>query len=143
VQTSFNTDRLAHALPIPGADEPAHPSGRSESLGPALDPWLRLAEWNTPPDPDPVLEASFFPPEKATEGAFPNDFNVYLSAILTYQPGRIAVVRGKAPIALDTRDGEPVTAPQDLRYWSLCNNTNVFPFPVVACKADFETALDD
>jgi hypothetical protein len=35
-----------------------------------------------------------------------------------------------------------VTAPQDLRYWSLCNNTNVFPFPVVGCKADFETALD-
>jgi hypothetical protein len=103
----------------------------------------RLAGGNTPPNPDPTPEATFFLPEKATEGAFPNDFNVYLSAILTYQPGRIAVVRGKAPIAPDTRDGAPVTAPQDLRYWSLCNNTNVFPFPVVACKADFETALDD
>jgi hypothetical protein len=102
----------------------------------------RLAEGHTPPDPEPVPEASFFLPEKATEGAFPNDFNVYLSAIITYQPGRIAVVRGKAPIAPDTRDDEPVTAPQDLRYWSLCNNTNVFPFPVVACKADFETAVD-
>jgi hypothetical protein len=102
----------------------------------------RLAEGDPPPNPDPAPETSFFLPEKATEGAFPNDFNVYLSAVITYQPGRIVVVRDKAPVAPDTRDGEPVTAPQDLRYWSLCNNTNEFPFPVVACKADFETALD-
>ena len=102
----------------------------------------RLAEGRTPPAPDPIPEASFFLPEQASEGAFPNDFTVYLSAILTYQPGRLAGVRGKAPLAPDTRDGAPVTAPQDLRYWSLCNNTKALPFPVVACKADVETALD-
>ena len=29
------------------------------------------------------------------------------------------------------------------RYWSLCNNDRVIPYPVVACLADFETVLDE
>ena len=29
-----------------------------------------------------------------------------------------------------------------VRYWSMCNNDGVFPYPVVACAADFQTTLD-
>jgi hypothetical protein len=69
-------------------------------------------------------------------------FNAYVSAVVKYQPGRIVVVQGQAPLFPDTRNGVPVTAPQDLRYWSLCNNNHAFPYPVVDCKADFQTARD-
>jgi hypothetical protein len=89
-----------------------------------------------------IPEALFFLPFMAAEGAFPNVFNAYVSAVVKYQPGRIVVVRGQAPRFPDTRNGVPVTTPQDLRYWSLCNNNHAFPYPVVDCKADFQTARD-
>ena len=28
------------------------------------------------------------------------------------------------------------------RYWSICNNDGVFPYPVIACAGDFQTELD-
>jgi hypothetical protein len=78
-----------------------------------------------------------------SSGLFPNGDNKYLGTALTYQPGRIVVVRGKAPLFPDTRAGVPATDPdQQVRYWSMCQNDRVSPYPVVACAADFETALD-
>ena len=43
VQTSCDLDRLAHAQAVPDGDGPAHPSGGPRPLGPARNPWLRLA----------------------------------------------------------------------------------------------------
>ncbi|WP_422626516.1 hypothetical protein [Rhodococcus sp. (in: high G+C Gram-positive bacteria)] len=79
----------------------------------------------------------------SSSGLFPNGDNKYLGTALSYQPGRIVVVRGKAPLFPDTRAGVPATDPaQQVRYWSLCQNDLVSPYPVVACAADFQTALD-
>ncbi|MBP1158913.1 hypothetical protein JOE46_001072 [Rhodococcus sp. PvR099] len=92
--------------------------------------------------PGNVPEATFVNPA-STSGLFPNGDNKYIGAGLTYQPGRIVVVRGRAPTFPDTREGVPVTEPgQQVRYWSMCQNDQVSPYPVVACAADFQTNLD-
>ncbi|MFC4604429.1 hypothetical protein [Rhodococcus kronopolitis] len=92
--------------------------------------------------PGNVPEATFVNPA-STSGLFPNGDNKYLGAGLTYQAQRIVVVRGKAPTFPDTRAGDPVTDPgQQVRYWSMCQNDQVSPYPVVACAADFQTRLD-
>lgn len=87
-------------------------------------------------------EATFVDPA-STSGLFPNGDNKYLGAGLSYQPGRLVVVRGKAPNFPDSRAGQPPTDPaQQVRYWSMCQNDLVTPYPVVACAADFQTRLD-
>ncbi len=87
-------------------------------------------------------EATFVNPA-STSGLFPNGDNKYIGAVLTYQPGRIVVVRGKAPAFPDTRAGvSPTEAGQQVRYWSMCQNDLVSPYPVVACAGDYQTALD-
>ncbi|WP_416382662.1 hypothetical protein [Nocardia elegans] len=92
--------------------------------------------------PGNVPEATFVNPA-STSGLFPNGDNKYLGAGLTYQPGRLVVVRGKAPHFPDSRAGQPPTDPaQQVRYWSMCQNDLVTPYPVVACAADFQTRLD-
>ncbi|MFD4183092.1 hypothetical protein [Rhodococcus sp. NPDC058514] len=92
--------------------------------------------------PGNVPEATFVNPA-STSGLFPNGDNKYIGAGLTYQPGRIVVVRGRAPTFPDTRAGVPVTEPgQQVRYWSMCQNDQVSPYPVVACAADFQTKVD-
>ncbi|CAM3103062.1 Lipoprotein [Prescottella defluvii] len=79
-----------------------------------------------------------------TSGLFPNGDNKYIAARLTYRPGRVAVVRGKAPSFPDTRAGVSAIVPdRQVRYWSMCQNDLVSPYPVVACAADFQTRLDD
>ncbi|MFE3289224.1 hypothetical protein [Rhodococcus sp. NPDC059234] len=92
--------------------------------------------------PGNVPEATFVNPA-STSGLFPNGDNKYLGAGLTYQPGRIVVVRGRAPTFPDTRGGAPPTEPGvQVRYWSMCQNDQVSPYPVVACAADFQTRVD-
>ncbi|MFD1813653.1 hypothetical protein [Rhodococcus gannanensis] len=93
--------------------------------------------------PGDTPEATFVDPA-STSGLFPNGDNKYIGAALSHQPGRIVVVRGRAPTFPDTRAGVPVTAPgTQVRYWSMCQNDLVSPYPVVACAADFQTAVDD
>lgn len=93
--------------------------------------------------PGNAAETVFVNPA-STSGLFPNGDNKYLGTALSYEPGRIAVVRGKAPLFPNTRAGVSAVDPaQQVRYWSLCQNDRVSPYPVVACAADFETALDD
>ena len=91
-----------------------------------------------------IPEATFLPPYAASEGTFPNDFNKYVAAVVTYQPGRIVVVRGKAATASKAKsDGYPtVGMGEQVRYWSMCNNDHVFPYPVVDCKRDEQVNLD-
>ncbi len=90
----------------------------------------------------------------STNSFFPNVDNAYVSALIRPLPGKVIVVRGKAPT---TPSGtSPVPWPQSnlqLRYFSLCNNIYRSPWPVVAnptagggteygCAADFETKLN-
>ena len=84
-----------------------------------------------------------------TGGYFPNPANRYIAAgSLTYQAGRLVVVRGKGAVFPDTYQGESIFVPANppgpiqLRYWSMCNNVEAAPYPVVLCRADYATALD-
>ena len=80
-----------------------------------------------------------------TGGYFPNPANKYIAIPgLCFEPGRLVVVRGKGPIFPDTFNGSPIWEPPGvmLRYWSMCNNNQHVPFPVVACSADYKTNLD-
>jgi hypothetical protein len=81
-------------------------------------------------------------------GFFPNPQATYVAASgLCMRADQVVVVRGRAPVYPDTFDGGSVLRPAfdgaiQLRYWSLCNNFSVEPDPVVACRADVETAID-
>jgi hypothetical protein len=95
-------------------------------------------------------QVSFAIPAK-TGGYFPNVANKYIaSPDLCFRSGMAVVVRGKAPAFPDTINNRPVWQPPgqfekiDLRYWSMCNNDQQKPFPVVedGCAADYATRLD-
>jgi hypothetical protein len=64
-----------------------------------------------------------------------------------YQPGRIIVIRGKAPGIPDTFNGSPIWEPArgfnsvDVRYWAVCNNNLAPPIPVVDCATDLNMRL--
>jgi hypothetical protein len=91
--------------------------------------------------PEPLV--SWIP--KNTGGYFPNPANKYIATPgLCFQPNRIVVVRGKGAIVPDTYNGTPVWQPPgiQMRYWSMCNNNQHAPFPVVACQPDLGTKLD-
>lgn len=99
--------------------------------------------------PAAVQQPLFVVPQN-TGGYFPNPANRYIAAgALTYQPSRIVVVRGKAAVFPDTYQGDSIFAaanppgPIQLRYWSMCNNVEMTPYPVVLCSADYATVLDD
>ncbi|NEW50938.1 hypothetical protein GV792_12800 [Nocardia cyriacigeorgica] len=91
--------------------------------------------------PGNTPEAIFRNPA-STSGLFPNGDNKYVGTRISYQPGRLLVVRGKAPTFPDTRAGQSPTDPRQVRYWSMCQNDLLSPYPVVACAADFQTAVD-
>ena len=88
-----------------------------------------------PPDGIPPLdEASGVPSEyfvRAEGGRFyPSRDTAYLAADVPYDPERILVVTGKAP-----------RVREDVRYWSLCQNLNEVPLPVVDCASDRDVTL--
>jgi hypothetical protein len=102
------------------------------------------------PDPtcQPEDQVVFWIPEN-TGGYFPNPFSKYIAGpALCFHPGKFVIVRGKAADFPDTYNGNPVWQPAlpgyiQLRYWSMCNNEQVAPFPVVACQPDYATNLDN
>ena len=108
----------------------------------------------TPPPPltcptsQPQPTSLAFAPNTGNDGVFPNPVTTYVSARnLCLASGQIIVVRGRAPNFPDTYNGSSIFIPTlpgalQVRYWSLCNNKEEFPRPVVACKGDFDTPLD-
>ncbi|MEO8753085.1 MAG: hypothetical protein ABI624_10430 [Casimicrobiaceae bacterium] len=85
-----------------------------------------------------------------TGGYFPNPANKYIAgADLCFKPGRIVVVRGQGAIFPNTYNGYPVWLPPapgetiEMRYWSMCNNNQTSPYPVIECAADWATNLDE
>ena len=102
---------------------------RSERLKPCVGEQIR------PPDTQPILEtASGVPSDyfvRAPGGKFYPSFDTsYLAAQVPYDPATILVVRGKAPAVT-----------KDVRYWSICQNVNALPLPVVDCASDEEITL--
>ena len=98
-----------------------------------------------PAQPGPAA-VSFAP---ATLGAnfFANPQTTYLETdALCFQQGKVIVVRGKGQVFPNTYLGGSVFQPAfdgqiQVRYWSMCNNDRVIPYPVIACQADYQTAL--
>ena len=87
----------------------------------------------------PAPGTDFFPDPPTTYLQTPN---------ICYQSNKVLVVRGKALVFPDTYSGETVSTPAfdgavQVRYWSMCNNDGVFPYPVLACDADYQTQLDN
>ena len=63
---------------------------------------------------------------RAPGGSFYPSFDTsYLVAERAYDSSKVLVVTGKAP-----------RTPRDVRYWSLCQNINESPLPVVDCVSD-------
>lgn len=117
--------------PVPTCPKP----GPSEGAKAIVDAYDRPA---TAPPATPI----FIRPQGNQANLYPNPDNVYVATLTTYQPGRIVVVRGKAPTYPDTRAGDPVSGNDQVRYWSMCTNEFRKPYPVTACAADYQTALD-
>jgi hypothetical protein len=87
-------------------------------------------------------QGRFGRPGNLAYNLLPNPDNSYLCAVTAWKPGRVVVIRGKAPTFPDTTHGVNVTTPSQLRYWSFCTNQVELWFPVTACKADYQVALD-
>jgi hypothetical protein len=89
-----------------------------------------------------------FSPATLNTDFFPNPVTTYLeTAGLCLPSNKVLVVRGKAPVFPNTYLGGSVFTPAfdgqiQMRYWSMCQNDRVIPYPVVGCEADFETNRD-
>jgi len=88
-----------------------------------------------PPENRPVLEPAVGATDRFVRGEaerfYANADTSYLAAQKAYDPESILVVSGKAP-----------RAPQDVRFWSLCQNVNEGDLPVVDCLRDDEVKVD-
>jgi hypothetical protein len=87
--------------------------------------------WFAPPRVPPIL-------------LFPNPHNKYiLTTPGPYQPGRVLVIRARAPSVADRGHPGRSSAPMaDLRYWSMCNNDFALPIAVVRCVSDQNVVLE-
>ncbi len=117
----------------------------------ALQPLLVPAQLETPPPPPPVPDHIWFgaiatPPARLLT----NPDNKYMASFSmpAYEPGRVIVIRGKAPAFPDTYNGSSVWEPApgfeavQMRFWSLCLADMVSPLPVEGCAVDASTPLD-
>jgi len=89
-------------------------------IGPPANPFILEAQ---PGIPDQFV--------RADGGRFyPSYDTSYLVAERAYDPNRVLIVTGKAP-----------RVRQDMRYWSLCQNVNRSPLPVIDCVSDRDVVL--
>lgn len=95
-----------------------------------------------PPTDLPALDPPVFRRPLSTGGLYANPDNTYLAVVVDHQPDSVIVVRGVAPSTPDTRGGQSPATPSQLRYWSLCTNQYVKPYPVTDCAFDHQVPLD-
>ena len=124
-------DASGHVAKVPTCAKP----GPTQS---AIDIVNHLDRKIAAAPPTPV----FIRPPASQLNLYPNPDNVYVATTIAYQPGRIVVVRGRAPTFPDTRHDTPVTNNEQVRFWSMCTNEVRKPYPVTACAADDTTKLD-
>ena len=124
-------DASGKATPIRTCAEP----GPSQA---AIDIVNNLDRRFNPAPATPV----FIRPDAAQLNLYPNPDNVYVATIVAHQPGRVVVVRAKAPTFPDTRKGAPVAGDEQVRFWSMCTNEVRKPYPVTDCAPDDRTTLD-
>lgn len=126
-------DADGRRTPVPTCPEPGE-SPAAESLVNQFGPETDRAAPSVP---------VFIRPDGDQARLYPNPDNVYVATILAHEPGRVVVVRGRAPTFPDTRAGAEVGGGEQVRYWSMCTNEYRKPYPVTDCASDDATALDD
>ena len=76
-------------------------------------------------------------------GLYPNVDNAYVSALHVPQAGQVLVIRGKLPSTVDGTHPQPWPAGDTaMRYWSVCNNVYLPPYPVLGCADDDHVPVD-
>jgi hypothetical protein len=144
------------------ADDPADPTGgvglpavkvrRADGSvvpiancpNPAGDPTLvdLINSFGPPTDVAPLDPPQFKRPATVA-GLYANPDNGYVAAVAGHQPGKVVVIRAKAPTVPDTEAGESAAvAGRDMRYWSMCTNEYRKPYPVTDCTYDTGVPLD-
>ncbi|MDT7544453.1 MAG: hypothetical protein QOE99_563 [Actinomycetota bacterium] len=73
-------------------------------------------------------------------GFFGNQQNAYLTAGINRANGPLVVIRARAPRFPDTSRGQQPGPSDQVRYWSICQNSN--STRVNACVADYQAAVD-
>jgi hypothetical protein len=103
---------------------------------------------NSCPSNQPSPQVITFVVNTSHSGIFPNPATTYAGAKhLCLTSEKVIVVRGKGAVFPNTYNGSSIFQPAipgqiQLRYWSICNNLEQLPLPVVDCKADHFTALE-
>ena len=79
-----------------------------------------------PPDQPAMEDVPGYFVRGSGDGVYPSRDTAYLAAEVPYDPERILVISGRSP------------SRKQVRYWSLCQNVNLPPLPVVDCASDAE-----
>jgi hypothetical protein len=127
-----------------GGERPLAPGTAAEQATwmPPFEAFVRTVLLGAPPV---VLPSGAQAPRFAPvifPGLAPNPDNRYLGAQLVWAPGRVAVLRGRAPTFPNTRTGVSVTARGQLRYWSFGTIEYRQPYPTIGGVADEAIPLD-
>jgi hypothetical protein len=72
-------------------------------------------------------------------GAYGNQQNAYLTATISRDKGNLVVVHALAPSFPNTSKGQPVYGRDQVRYWSLCENS--VDTRVISCAPDYQAPL--
>ena len=132
---------LPHASVI-RADGTRQPIATCATSGPSARAIQIIDTYGPSTDRPAPAQPIFIRPAATSANLYPNPDNIYLATITEHRPGRVVVVRGKAPTFPDPARGRPIRDDDQVRYWSLCTNEWRKPYPVSACAIDREVALD-
>jgi hypothetical protein len=145
----FSRNGRPQTLPTCTGDNPAQ-----QGLAQTLESLVQSHASGTTKFPATAVPGFARPEAATTNSLFPNPANAYLAATFSPTPGTVVVVQGKAPTFTPGSSALPWPDPSyDLRYWSLCNNQDVSPYPVVdvtdpqtgdqiyGCSADLNTPV--
>ncbi|MCX5394358.1 hypothetical protein [Streptomyces sp. NBC_00094] len=144
----------SYASPPPGvlfqtkrAVDPAFPATYSPGAGHGTS---RTTRWTAQYDRSYLLQTwtgddtvgANPTPGRTGGGFFPNIHNNYVRTVLSGKLGQVAVIKGKLPTAVSTRDHDPVMGSAQVRYASFCVNESVYTTRVMDCAYDEEVPVD-
>jgi hypothetical protein len=105
-----------------------------------------IANSNYPSEaPTPTIPEATDPPTWSRAfgsdlvGVWANQQNAYLKAKISRQYGGVVVIHAKAPTFPNTRAGQPPYRTRQVRYWSICENSEATR--VISCAADYAAAI--
>lgn len=149
-----NPDEPAGNVPLPQITEQSTEGTTLESYGDCASSSgesggqlnEEIANSNWPQGaPTPEIPGATNPPtwsrafQSDLVGVYANQQVAYLKATISRQYGDVVVIHGKAPTFPNTRAGQPPYRKRQVRYWSICENSDTTR--VISCAADFQAAI--